>query len=232
MTEAARAARSLRFVYERPAMRSRSTTSMVVPRVALIIATGAIIATRPAQALWGAGHSPRTGVVRSMPPDQSWLQDVPEKPGAPSKGKVAVFPFAGDDVYEPMRAEVVRLLRGKGFTVFASLRPVDSVAQLREMSAALGLGAIIDGAVKGDGPRETAHIQLRSGVSGQPIGTVTFSGSTPKIVAAIRRGFWGRFASSIQRGCAGGKRPRKFAKEPLRIDASSPSDSPVASRQP
>ena len=207
---------------------------MVVLRAALFIAGGAVIATipRPAQALWGAARTPRTGVVRSMPPDQSWLQDVAEKPGARSKGKVAVFPFAGDDVYEPMRAEVVRVLRDKGFTVFASLRPVDSVAQLREMSIALGLGAIIDGAVKGDGPRESAHIQLRSGVSGQPMATVTFSGSTPKIVAAIRRGFWGRFASSIQRGCAGGKRPRKFTKEPLRIDASSPSDSAVASRQP
>lgn len=214
-------------------MRSGSTASSVVLRVALLVAAGAIVTIpRPAQALWGSGRSPRTGVVRSMPPDQSWLQDVPEKSEAHSKGKVAVFPFTGDDVYEPMRAEVVRLLRGKGFTVFASLRPVDSVAQLREMSAALGLGAIIDGTVKGDGPQESAHIQLRSGVSGQPIATVTFSGSTPKIVAAIRRSLWGRFGSSIQRGCAGGKRPRRFTKEPLRIDASSPSDSPVASRQP
>jgi hypothetical protein len=228
------AASSPRFVYERPAMRSGSTASLMVPRAALLIAVGAVIAAvpRPARALWGGGRSSRSGVVRSMPPDQSWLQDVPEKPGARSKGKIAVFPFAGDDVYEPMRAEVVGLLRGKGFTVFASLRPVDSVAQLREMSVALGLGAIIDGTVKGDGPRESAHIQVRSGGSGQPIATVTFSGSTPKIVAAIRRGFWGRFASSIQRGCAGGKRARRFAKEPLRIDASSPSDSPVASRQP
>jgi hypothetical protein len=215
-------------------MRTGSTTaSLVVPRVARLIAAVAMLATVPrqAQALWGAGRSARSGVVRSMPPDQSWLQDVPEKPGARSKGKVAVFPFAGDDVYEPMRAEVVRLLRDKGFTVFASLRPVDSVAQLREMSVALGLGAIIDGAVKGDTPRETARIQLRSGVSGQPIATVTFTGSTSKIVAAIRRGFWGRFAFSIQRGCAGGKRPRRFAKEPLRIDASSAGDSPVASRR-
>ena len=167
--------------------------------------------------------------MRLAPPDQSWLQDVPEKPGAHSKGKVAVFPIAGDDVYEPMRAEVVRLLRGKGFTVLASLRPVDSAAQLREMAAMLGLGAIIDGDVKGEGPRQAARIHLRSGVSGQPVATATYSGTTPKIAASIKRGLWGRFGSAIKHGCASG-RPRRPSKEPLRIDAGSPMDSPVASR--
>jgi hypothetical protein len=157
------------------------------------------------------------------------LQDVPEKAVARSKGKVAVFPIAGDDVYEPMRAEVVRVLRGKGFTVLASLRPVDSAAQLREMSAALGLGAIIDGDVKGDGARQAARIQLRSGVSGQPVATATYSGTTPKIATAIKRGLWGRFGSAIKHGCASGGRPRRPSKEPLRIDAGSPMDSPMAS---
>jgi hypothetical protein len=214
-----------------PLMRCGSTASWVVSK-GLMIAAGAIVAAIPARAhaLWGAARLPRTDIVRSTPPDQSWLQDVPEKAGAHSKGKVAVFPIAGDDVYEPMRAEIVRVLRGKGFTVLASLRPVDSAAQLREMSAALGLGAIIDGDVKGDGTRQAAHIQLRSGVSGQPLATATYSGTTPKIATAIKRGLWGRFGSAIKHGCASGSRPRRPSKEPLRIDAGTPLDSPVASR--
>ena len=221
-----------------PPMRCGSTASWVVPK-ALVIAASALAAVivvivmpARAHALWGGGavRLPRTDIVRAMPPDQSWLQDVPEKPGAHSKGKVAVFPIAGDDVYEPMRAEIVRVLRGKGFTVLASLRPVDSASQLREMSAALGLGAVIDGDVKGDGAGQTARIHLRSGVSGQPIATATFSGTTSKISAAIKRGLWGRFGSAIKRGCAASGRPRRLSKEPLRIDASSPMDSPVASR--
>ena len=169
-------------------MRCGSTASWVVSK-GLVIAAGAIAAVVPARAhaMWGGSRLPRTDIVRSAPPDQSWLQDVPEKPGARSKGKIAVFPIAGDDVYEPMRAEVVRLLRGKGFTVLASLRPVDSAAQLREMAATLGLGAIIDGDVKGDGARQAARIHLRSGVSGQPVATATFSGTTPKIAGAIKR---------------------------------------------
>jgi len=197
-----------------------------------VIAAGAIAAAIPARAhaMWGAARLPRTDIVRSTPPDQSWLQDVPEKAGAHSKGKVAVFPIAGDDVYEPMRAEIVRVLRGKGFTVLASLRPVDSAAQLREMSAALGLGAIIDGDVKGDGTRQAARIQLRSGLSGQTVATATYSGTTPKIATAIKRGLWGRFGSAIKHGCATGSRPRRPSKEPLRIDAGTPLDSPVASR--
>ena len=197
-----------------------------------MIAAVAIVAALPsaAHALWGPARLPRTDIVRLAPPDQTWLQDVPEKAGAHSKGKVAVFPIAGDDVYEPMRAEVVRLLRGKGFTVLASLRPVDSAAQLREMAAMLGLGAIIDGDVKGEGPRQAARIHLRSGVSGQPVATATYSGTTPKIAVAIKRGLWGRFGSAIKHGCSSGSRPRRPSKEPLRIDAGTPMDSPVASR--
>ena len=212
-------------------MRCGSTASWVVSK-GLLVAAGALVAAlpTPAHALWGAARLPRTDIVRSAPPDQSWLQDAPEKPGVKSKGKVAVFPIAGDDVYEPMRAEVVRLLRGKGFTVLASLRPVDSPAQLREMSATLGLGAIIDGDVKGEGARQAARIHLRSGVSGQPIATATFSGTTPKIASAIKHGLWGRFGSAIKHGCAAGSRPRRPSKEPLRIDAGTPMDSPVASR--
>lgn len=195
--------------------------------MSLAAATALTMVPRAAQALWGPAFIPRQG-VRLRPPDQSWLQDAPAKSGGSAKGKVAVFPFEGDDVYEPMRAEAVRLLRQKGLTVMASLRPVDSTAQLREMSATLGLGAILEGDVRGEGAHQTAHVRVRSGVSGQTIATATFTGSTVQIAAAIKRGLWSRVGSSIRHSCAGSGRPRRLDKEPLRIDAGEPMDNAVA----
>ena len=86
----------------------------------------------PATALaWGVVYVP-TRPARSMAPDQSWLQDVPQRRGH-SRGKVAVFAFAGDDVYQPVREAVVKLLRRRGLNVTASLQPVDSASQYREL---------------------------------------------------------------------------------------------------
>ena len=105
------------------------------------------------------------------------MDDLPEKPGAHAKGKIAVFAFKGDDVYEPVRAAVVKLLRSKGLNVTASLRPVDSAAQFREMSYTLNLGAFVEGEITGDGPHQTAVIHLRSGMSGKRIASTKLTGS-------------------------------------------------------
>ena len=52
----------------------------------------------PARAAWGVPCP--LPQLRSAPPDQSWLKDLPEKRGVRSRGKVAVFVFKGDDIYE------------------------------------------------------------------------------------------------------------------------------------
>src|SRR5512140_3088544 len=99
---------------------------------AALMGAGLTSTPAPAEAAWGVPCP--LPQVRSAPPDQSWLKDVPEKPGARSRGKVAVFVFKGDDVYEPVRAAVVRTLRKQGLNVTATLRSVDSPKQYREMS--------------------------------------------------------------------------------------------------
>jgi hypothetical protein len=199
--------------------------------LAFALGLGAIIvaAPRSAHALWGPLFPPRPPVVRTGPPDQSWLLDVPEKPGAHARGKVAVFVFKGDDVYEPMRAQVVKILRHKGLNVTANLRPVDTAAQFKEMSVTLNMAAFVEGDVRGDGAHQTARIRLRSGMSGQPIAAATFSGPTAKIVGDINKKFWTRVGPSMMRACAGSAHPRRLEREPLRIDAGSSGDSPVAS---
>jgi hypothetical protein len=210
---------------------SRLSPGAKVLGVAML--AGAILgsAAAPAEAAWGLPYLRPPLVVHPVPPDQSWLTDVPEKPGARSKGKVAVFVFNGDDVYQPMRAEVVRLLRRKGLNVTASLRPLDSAAQYREMSYALNLAVYVEGEVSGEGARQTARIQLRSGVTGQRIASATFSGPTPKIVAAVEHTLWTRVGGAVMRACSSAARPRKREREPQRIEAGTPMENtPIASQ--
>jgi hypothetical protein len=211
---------------------SRQSASMWIPvcpsagakvlGVAMVV--GAILgsASGLAEAAWGIPVPRPVPVVRVVAPDQSWMADVPERPGAHSKGKVAVFIFKGDDVYQPVRAEVVRLLRRKGLNVTASLRPVDSAAQYREMSYALNLGAYVEGEMSGEGPHQSAFIRLRSGVTGQPIASAKFSGPTPKIVGDVGRTLWPRVGGAVMRACSSAARPRRREREPLRIEAGTP----------
>ncbi len=177
-----------------------------------------------AQAAWVVPFLRAAPVVPSGPPDQSWMMDEPEKPGAHAKGKVAVFVFRGDDVYEPVRAAVVRLLRTKGLNVTATLRPVDSAVQYREMSYALNLAVFVEGEMSGEGARQSMVIHLRSGLTGQRIASAKFSGPTPQIVGAVGRTLWPRVGGALMRACSSASRPRRREREPLRIEAGTAMD--------
>jgi len=158
-----------------------------------------------------------------QPPDQSWLNDAPERPGT-KQSKVAVFVFPGDDVYQPVRAAVVRTLRHKGLNVTTTLKPVDSPAQYREMSSTLKVAVYVDGDMTGEGARQNAHIRIRSGVTGQHVAVANFSGPTAKIVGAINKGLWNRVGPATVRACTGAAHSHRREREPLRIEAGSPLD--------
>jgi hypothetical protein len=191
-----------------------------------------------ATALWGVLASPAEAAwgvpcplpqVHSAPPDQSWLRDVPEKPGARAQSKVAVFVFKGDDFFEPIRAAVVRTLRKQRLNVTAELRPADSAAQYREMSYSSKLAVFVDGEVSGQGTRQTVTIRLRSGVTGQYFASAKFSGATPDVVGNIGNALWSRVGSAILRACTSAAKPRRRESEPMYIEAGSPLDTPVGS---
>lgn len=181
----------------------------------------------PAEAAWGVPCL--LPQVHAAPPDQSWLKDPPEKPGAPSRGKVAVFTFKGDDVFEPIRAAVVRTLRKQPLNVTAALRPADSPAQYREMSYSSNLAVFIDGELSGQGAHQTVLIRLRSGVTGQYFASAKFSGTTQAIVGAIGTALWPRVGSAITRTCTSAAKPRRRESAPMYIEAGSPLDSPIGS---
>jgi hypothetical protein len=180
-----------------------------------------------AEAAWGVPCPlPR---VHSAPPDQSWLKDVPEKPGASAAGKIAVFTFKSDNVFEPFRGAVVQTLRKQRLNVTEALRPADSPAQYREMSYSSNLAVFIDGEVSGEGARQTVLIRLRSGVTGQHFTSARFSGSTQAIVDAIENALWARVGSAILRTCSSAAKPRRQESTPTYIEAGSPLDSPIGS---
>jgi hypothetical protein len=174
-----------------------------------------------ARAAWGVlvpRLPPRT------PPEKTWLKDVPQRPGARTRGKVAVFEFKGDDVYQPVREAVVRLLRQRGFDVTVTLRPGESATEYRDMSHALNMAVYIDGEMQGEGGRQNAKVHLYSGMSGRRMATLGFSGATDKIVDDVERSFWKRVGPAITRACTAVAKPRRAEHEPLRIDASDPVD--------
>jgi hypothetical protein len=206
-----------------------SAPSWVAPRlspgakglgVALLV--GVILGSAPAaQATWGILYLPPPKVVRT-PEEQAWLRDIPERPGARSRGKVAVFVFKGDDVYQPVRAAVVQMLRRRGFNVTVTLRPVDSATEFREMSQVANLAVYVQGEMSGEGARQSAHIHVYSGVTGHRIASARFSGPTAKIVGDLGHTFWTRVGPAILRTCSSVARPRRLEREPLRIEAGEP----------
>jgi hypothetical protein len=174
-----------------------------------------------AEAAWGPPYAEPH--VAPLPPDQGWLKDVPEHPGA-AKPKVAVFVIQGDDVYQPVRAAVVRSLRRKGLNVTATLQPVDSPAQYREMTSTLKVAAYVDGEVIGEGAQQTVHIRIRSGVTGQHVVAANFAGPTPKVVSAITRTLWNKVGPATMRACSSAAHSHRHEREPMHIEAGSPLD--------
>jgi hypothetical protein len=189
--------------------------------VAALVGALLSFAPAPAEATWGLYPQPPKA-TRPTPPDQAWLLDVPERPGARPRGKVAVFVFTGDDVYQPVRAAVVRTLRRRRLNVTATLKPVESAVEYREMSYALNLQVYVEGEVSGEGARQSALIRLYSGVTGRRIASARFTGPTEKIVGDVGRTLWTRLGPTITRACSAVSHPRKLEREPLRIDAGTP----------
>ena len=141
------------------------------------------------------------------------------------RGKVAVFLFDGDGA-SPLRARVVRLLRARGLKVTTTLRPVDSAEQYREMADTLGLAAFVDGEASEDGDQASVTVHIRSGVSGLRMASATLSGERRKLGADVDQQLWTQLGPPLARVCNDAAKPRKHEREPMRIEAGTPLDSP------
>jgi hypothetical protein len=135
--------------------------------------------------------------------------------------KVAVLEFTGDDA-EPVRRQIMHVLRTKGMKTMTGLRPVDSPEQFREMSVTLNLVAYIDGEVAIDGTAASATIFVRNGSSGMRTASATFAGERRALGTAIAKELWDRIGPAMGDAVADAAKPHKGIREPLRVNAGSP----------
>ena len=112
--------------------------------------------------------------------------------------------------------------------VTTNLRPVDSAEQYREMADTLGLAAFLDGEASEDGDQASVTVHVRSGVSGLRIASTTLSGERRKLAGEVDHSLWTQLGPPLARVCAEAAKPRKREREPMRIEAGTPLDAPVA----
>lgn len=137
-------------------------------------------------------------------------------------GKAAVFAFEGDET-EPLRWQVVRLLRANGLRVQTDLRPTDTAEQFRDMAAALNLAVYVHGRIQdAPGGRSVATVTLRSGVTGLAIASASFQGKRRQLVPMVEEGLWQRVRSPLARACIEARRPGRRHNAPMRIEAGTP----------
>jgi hypothetical protein len=144
-----------------------------------------------------------------------------EAPIVVAGGKVAMFAFTGDDA-EPIRRQMMHLLKSKGMKIMTALRPVDSAEQYREMSATLTLVAYIDGEVTIDGNDGSATIYVRNGATGMRTASATVAADRHQLAASLGKELWERLGPALSQACADAAKPRKAGREPMRINAGTP----------
>lgn len=145
-----------------------------------------------------------------------------EPPIVVAGSKVAVFAFSGDDA-EPVRRQVMHLLKSKGVKVMTNLRPVDSAEQYREMAVTLNLAAYVDGDVTIEGNDGSATVFVRNGASGMRTASATFAADRHQLAAGFAgKELWEKIGPALGQACADAAKPRKGGREPMRINAGTP----------
>ena len=141
---------------------------------------------------------------------------------AMSASKVAVLEIRGDSTDE-IRAQIIKVLRPKVRELSTNLRAPDTVVQYRDMGAALDLALYIHGHLKDVGKdQSTLTIDLRSGVSGQKITSVKFTGSRRKLYADAEDELWSRIEKPFGRACLDASKAVRHHSAPMRIEAGTP----------
>ena len=185
-------------------------------------------ASKPVARASGAksGRSDKAG--KSTKPAKVVAAEVkPPPPPTRASGKIAVFLFDGDGG-APLRARVVRLLRARGLKVTTTLRPVDSAEQYREMADTLNLAGFVDGESSEDGDQASVTVHLRSGVSGLRIASATLAGERRALAGEVDKSLWPQLGPPLAKVCVEAAKPRKREREPMRIEAGTPLDTPPA----
>ena len=191
-----------------------------IATVALLFAM-AVVPRADAASKHAASHAKSRSKTKAKPVAKECPAPKEEPLIVVAGGKVAMFPFTGDDG-ETIRRQVAHLLKSKGMKIMTSLRPVDSAEQYREMSVTLNLVAYIDGEVTIDGNDGSATIYVRNGATGMRTASATVAADRHQLAASLGKELWERLGPALSQACADAAKPRKGGREPMRINAGTP----------
>jgi hypothetical protein len=186
---------------------------------AMLITAGSAHATSKRKRVRSVGKakvvSKRTGRSKTTPKPRAEDDQA-------AVGKIAVFPFEGEDPYS-VRKHVIKALTERGMRVDASLRAPDTAEQFRDMGAALDLAVYIHGRVKEVGPdHAVATVTVRSGVTGRKLTTATFRGYRRGLPYDVEEQLWDRLGTAVARACREASRTVRRHNKPMRIEAGTP----------
>jgi hypothetical protein len=195
----------------------------VARRTFVVLAMAVAAGIAPVAPAAGGKHAVSHAKPKAKPAAKNCPAPKEEPPIVVAGGKVAVFTFSGDDA-EPVRRQVMHLLKSKGMKVVLNLRPVDSAEQYREMSATLNLVAYLDGEVTIEGNDGSATFFVRNGATGMRTAAATVAADRHQLTsgAALGKDLWEKIGLALSQACADASKPRKGGREPMRINAGTP----------
>jgi hypothetical protein len=108
--------------------------------------------------------------------------------------------------------------------IVTNLRPVDSAEQYREMAVTLNLVAYVDGEVTVEGNDGSATVFVRNGTSGMRTASATFAADRHQLTTGpgLGKDLWDKIGPALGQACTDASKPRKGAREPMRINAGTP----------
>jgi hypothetical protein len=144
--------------------------------------------------------------------------------------RIAVTPFEGPNG-TALRAEVVRVVRSRGFRTETDLGKASGTGQYFTWAQERGLAAFVAGDLETFGKkRQRLTFLVWNGHDTSVLGRWTVTGTMKQLPRTIAREFWKRLGPALQRAEApGGSTPLPPA-PPMRIDASSAYDDNVVGR--
>ncbi|HXI55346.1 MAG TPA: ammonium transporter [Polyangia bacterium] len=115
---------------------------------------------------------------------------------------VSVSPFGGDNS-EPLRRQVTRLMRGRGFSVVTSLPRVDDSTQYPPLAREHHLAAFLTGDVETrqrarTPARQTVTFVVWNGATGAELGRWSATGAPRRLPSVVARGFFKNLGRAFQ----------------------------------
>jgi hypothetical protein len=214
-----------------PVVSARPVCPTVSARLALhrfllaIVALAALIGTAPtveAAPRRAKSHAKAKHSSRASTRAAATAKAKADAAEAAVAGKVAVFAFQGEDTYS-VREHVIQALTDRGIKVEATIPPVDTTEQYRDMGAVMNLAAYVHGHVKElPADHAVATIVIRSGVTGRKLTSVTFTGYRRGLPYDVEEKLWQRLGPAFRRACVEATKPRPHHNQPMRIEAGTP----------